>query len=58
MIINIRGTNGSGKSTVARALIGMARTAVPVYGVLGPRKISSVEHATDGLIWELTSGAG
>lgn len=50
MIVNIRGTNGSGKSTVARALIGMAQPAVPVYGVLGPRQPEAYRLALPGCV--------
>ena len=38
MIISIRGTNGSGKSTVVRELMRCACTCSPLYGVLGLRK--------------------
>lgn len=37
MIISLRGTNGSGKSTVVRALL-EEFPSVPIYGVLGPRR--------------------
>lgn len=37
MIFTLRGTNGSGKSTVARALMQRASGRRPIYGVLGAR---------------------
>lgn len=37
MLISLRGTNGSGKSTVIRSLFKMSKTKVPKYSVLGPR---------------------
>jgi hypothetical protein len=37
MIISLRGTNGSGKTTVVRNLMEMAHTKRPHYGVLGIR---------------------
>lgn len=37
MIISVRGTNGSGKSTVVRGLMGLG-VAKPIFGVLGPSK--------------------
>lgn len=37
MIISLRGTNGSGKTTVVRELMARSRTKRPIYGILGPR---------------------
>lgn len=37
MIVNIRGTNGSGKSTVVKTFLAR-RPYVEVFGVLGPRR--------------------
>lgn len=37
MILNVRGTNGSGKSTIVRAILDRF-TSTPIYGVLGPKK--------------------
>lgn len=37
MLISLRGTNGSGKSTVIKALFEAAKPATPIYGILGPR---------------------
>lgn len=37
MILNIRGTNGSGKSTIVRGVFEQF-LAKPLYGVLGPRR--------------------
>lgn len=37
MIISIRGTNGSGKSTVAQELLDNSIKAIPMYGLLGIR---------------------
>lgn len=37
MILNVRGTNGSGKSTIVRTILDKFIHA-PVYGLLGPRK--------------------
>ena len=37
MLISLRGTNGSGKSTVIKALFEAAKPATPIYGVLGIR---------------------
>src|SRR5262245_515887 len=36
MLINLRGTSGSGKSTVVRNLLAQCGCK-PIYGVLGPR---------------------
>lgn len=38
MIINIRGTNGSGKSTVVRQIMDRADRCLPIHGVLGLRR--------------------
>lgn len=38
MIVNIRGTNGSGKSTVVRAFMDHAGSVHPIYGSLGLRE--------------------
>lgn len=38
MIVNVRGTNGSGKSTIIRGVMDRAARRTPIYGVLGPRK--------------------
>ena len=38
MIINIRGTSGSGKSTIVRKLIQSAGSSFAVYGMLGPAR--------------------
>lgn len=38
MIISIRGTNGSGKSTIVRDLMSRAQSCRPLFGVLGVRK--------------------
>lgn len=38
MIISVRGTNGSGKSTVVLNLMERAQTCTPLYGLLGLRK--------------------
>jgi hypothetical protein len=35
LIINIRGTNGSGKSTVVREVMASCSPAVPIFGLLG-----------------------
>lgn len=37
-LINVRGTNGSGKSTIVRGLLAKARVRRPIYGVLGIRQ--------------------
>lgn len=37
MLLNIRATNGGGKSTVVRGLLDIAENKQPIYGVLGPR---------------------
>lgn len=37
MIISLRGTNGSGKTTVVRELMARSRTQRQIYGVLGSR---------------------
>lgn len=37
MLINIRGTNGSGKTTIIRALMDAARSQTRIYGRLGIR---------------------
>lgn len=37
MIVSIRGTNGSGKSTVVRKVMDQAKSQRPVYSRLGPR---------------------
>jgi len=37
MVINISGTNGSGKSTIVRAILRMY-SPKPLYGVLGPKQ--------------------
>lgn len=36
-IINVRGTNGSGKSTIVRAVLAKFPNR-PIYGILGPKK--------------------
>jgi hypothetical protein len=38
MIISIRGTNGSGKSSAVREIMAAATSSAPLYGVLGVRK--------------------
>lgn len=43
MIINIRGTNGSGKTTIVLALMQGAARVTPIRGVLGPRKPEAYE---------------
>lgn len=37
MIVNVRSTNGGGKSTVVRGLLSAAEKKQPIYGLLGPR---------------------
>jgi thymidylate kinase len=37
MLISLRGTNGSGKSTVVKALFEATKPARPIYGILGAR---------------------
>ena len=37
MIVNIRGTNGSGKTTVINGVLSKFKP-VPIYGLMGPRK--------------------
>ena len=39
----MRGTNGSGKSTVVRGLLGSASRKIPIYGLLGPRMPEAYE---------------
>lgn len=41
MIINIRGTNGSGKSPVVREVMARAGSVRPIYGVLGTKSPES-----------------
>lgn len=48
-IVNIRGTNGSGKSTIIRTIMKMAGRASPLYGVLGPRKPEAYSLAFDDI---------
>lgn len=43
MIVSLRGTNGSGKSTVVRDIMARAVTRRPIYGVLGARYPESYE---------------
>jgi deoxyadenosine/deoxycytidine kinase len=43
MIISIRGTNGSGKSTVVRELMGTAKSIRPLYGRLGTKDPEACE---------------
>ena len=50
MIISVRGTNGSGKSTVVRQLIGVGKGR-PIYGVLGPSRPEAYKLKIRG-IWE------
>lgn len=38
MIINIRGTNGSGKSTIVRKLLAASSSSQPKYGCMGARQ--------------------
>lgn len=38
MLISLRGTNGSGKTTVVRDLMKAAEKCAPIYGVLGVQK--------------------
>ena len=47
MIINIRGTNGSGKSTVVRKLMEQAVCCVPIYGILGTRRPEAYRLTVD-----------
>lgn len=43
MLISVRGTNGSSKSTVVRGVLQAAVRKVPIYGVLGPRTPEAYE---------------
>lgn len=49
MIINIRGTNGSGKSTVVRDIMEKATKSRPIFGALGPSKPEAYEVTFDYL---------
>lgn len=42
MLISIKGTNGSGKSTIARKLLELS-AAKPIYGLLGPSRPEAYE---------------
>ncbi len=46
MIVSVRGTNGSGKSTVVRGLMDLG-TARPIYGLLGASKPEAYELSLD-----------
>lgn len=43
IIINVRGTNGSGKSTIVQAILAKARNKRQIYGVLGARQPEAYE---------------
>lgn len=47
MLISLRGTNGSGKSTVIRALM-RGSSCSPIYGCLGPRQPEAYELGVPG----------
>lgn len=62
MLINIRGTNGSGKTTVARELLRRA-PARPIYNILGSRmaeayELSVIKSAPCFLIGPYLTGTG
>lgn len=58
MIINIRGTNGSGKSHVVRQLLAHSKV-VPIYGALGPNRPEAYELMGQSyVIGSYVSGVG
>ncbi len=48
MLVSIRGTNGSGKTTIVRAFLDQFK-GVPIYGVLGPRSPESYALNVKGI---------
>lgn len=49
MIINLRGTNGSGKTHIIRGVMAAATKSTPKYGVLGARKPEAYELRIKGV---------
>lgn len=51
MLVSVRGTNGSGKSTVVQGLLALGRHGPPtkLYGVLGPRMTEALELTLKGV---------